>query len=251
MAPALGPAVGGAVGYPGTGHVDDPYAVCTGLVDALLRAGGRVRQARVLRLAQDSDGPVTLTLEHGQALRCKQLVLCAGAWSKPLAASLGYRVPLDTERGYHITLGWQQQGGGLDGIGRLTKPIASTERNVIMTAMTMTMGLRMTGTVEFGGLHLPPDPRRFGLLRAQMQALLPGVDASGASTWIGFRPSLPDHLSVMGAAPRHPGVFFAFGHQHLGLTLSGVTARLVQDMVLGRAPAIDMAPCHVGRFAPW
>ena len=249
LAPALSPAVAGAVGYPGTGHVDDPYAVCTGLVDALVRAGGRVRQARVLRLAQDRDGPVNLTLEHGPALRCKQLVVCAGAWSKPLAASLGCRVPLDTERGYHITLGWRQQGGGLDGMGRLPKPIASTERNVIMTAMTM--GLRITGTVEFGGLHLPPDPRRFGLLRAQMQALLPGVDASGASTWLGFRPSLPDHLPVMGAAPRHPGVFFAFGHQHLGLTLCGVTARLVQDMVLGRAPTIDMAPYQVGRFAPW
>ena len=180
-------------------------------------------------------------------MRCKQLVLCAGAWSKPLAASLGYHVPLDTERGYHITLGWQQQGAGLDGMGRLTKPIASTERNVIMTAMAM--GLRITGTVEFGGLHLPPDPRRFGLLRAQMQALLPGVDASEASTWIGFRPSLPDHLPVMGAAPRHPGVFFAFGHQHLGLTLCGVTARLVAELVAGHAPAIDMAPYRIGRFS--
>ena len=246
MAPALSPSVAGAVGYPGTGHVDDPCAVCIGLVDALLRAGGRVRRARVLRLAQDKAGPVSLTLEHGQHLRCKQLVLCAGAWSKPLAASLGYRVPLDTERGYHITLDWQQHGGGLAGVERIRQPIASTERNVIMTPMAM--GLRMTGTVEFGGLHLPPDPRRFVLLRAQMEALLPGVRADQASSWMGFRPSLPDHLPVMGAAPRHPGVFFAFGHQHLGLTLCGVTARLVTDLLQGRTSGIDLAPYHVGRF---
>ena len=246
MAPALSSATGGAVGYPGTGHVDDPYAVCIGLVDALQRAGGRVRQARVLRLAQDKDGPVSLALEHGDALRCKQLVLCAGAWSKPLAASLGYHVPLDTERGYHITLGWQQQGAALDGMCRFTKPIASTERNVIMTPMSM--GLRMTGTVEFGGLHLPPDKRRFALLREQMQKLMPGTDASQATTWMGFRPSLPDHMPVMCGAPRHRGVFFAFGHQHLGLTLSGVTARLMTDLVQGRAPGVDMAPFHVGRF---
>ena len=244
--PGLSRRIEGAVVYPGPGHVDDPHAVCNGLVDALLRGGGRVRQARVERLAQDKGGPVTLTLEHGSFLRCRQLVLCAGAWSKPLAASLGYHVPLDTERGYHITLGWPDCGGGAQGARRIGRPVASTERDVIMTPMTM--GLRMTGTVEFGGLYLPPDQRRFALLRKQMQALVPGTDTEQASCWMGFRPSLPDHLPVICAAPRHRGVFFAFGHQHLGLTLCGVTARLVTDLVQGRTPGIDMAPYHVGRF---
>lgn len=243
--PALSPAIEGAIAYPDTGHVDDPHAVCLGLVDALLRLGGRFRQERALRLAQDRDGPVTLSLEQGRALRCRQLVLCAGAWSRPLAAGLGYAVPLDTERGYHITLDWAQfeRGGSRP---RLAIPVASTERNVIMTPMAM--GLRMTGTVEFGGLHLPPDPRRYALLRRQMETLVPGLRAEDASTWMGFRPSLPDHLPVIGAAPRHRGVFFAFGHQHLGLTLCGVTARLVEDMLLGRAPSVDLAPYRMDRF---
>ena len=245
-APALGPMVLGAMAYPGTGHVDDPHALCTGLVDGLRRVGGRFRQARVVRLAQEGNGPATVVLEHAQALRCKTLVLCAGAWSKPLAQSLGYQVPLDTERGYHITLGWQEPGAGLQNLERITEPIASTERNVIMTPMAM--GLRMTGTVEFGGLYLPPDPHRFVLLKRHMQSLLPGVRADAASTWMGFRPSLPDHLPVLCAAPRHRGVFFAFGHQHLGLTLCGVTARLVEDMVRGRAASIDLEPYDVGRF---
>ena len=308
-APALGPAVGGAVHYPHTGHVDDPHAVCTGLVAALLRAGGRVRQARVLRLAQERDGTVELALEpglehdaphgleqvqhQGQArgpgqepapgpgpgnvLRCRQLVLCAGAWSKPLAASLGYRVPLDTERGYHITVPWSAvtataSASAADAPApapaqaaaaawaapapappppppRIDLPVASTERNVIMTPMSM--GLRMTGTVEFGGLHLPPDVRRHDLLRRQMLALVPGTQVDQASTWMGFRPSLPDHLPVLCQAPRHRGVFFAFGHQHLGLTLAAVTARLVAELVQGRAASIDLAPYHVGRFASW
>ncbi len=192
------------------------------------------------RLDQDQDGPVQLTLEHGQSIRCQQLVLCAGAWSKPLAASLGYRVPLDTERGYHITLARP---------GRISCPIASTERHVIVTPMAM--GLRMTGTVEFGGLRLPPDPQRFELLKWQMVALFPGTSTEQASTWMGFRPSLPDHLPVICQAPRHRGVYFAFGHQHLGLTLAGVTARLVENLVQGYAPTIDMAPYHVGRFWLW
>ena len=204
-----------------------------------------MQQARVQRITQEGNGPVTLTLEQGNPVRCRQMVLCAGAWSKPLTASLGYRVPLDTERGYHITLDWQG-ASGLNAMPRIRHAIASTERNVIMTPMTM--GMRMTGTVEFGGLHLAPDPHRFTLLRKQVEALLPGAKAGHASTWMGFRPSLPDHLPVMCAAPRHRGVFFAFGHQHLGLTLSGVTARLVADMVHGRKPTIDMTPYHIGRF---
>ena len=245
-APGISPRILGGILYPDTAHVDDPHAVCTGLTAALLRAGGRVQQARVLALGQGRDGPVRITLENALPLQCSRLVLCAGAWSRPLAASLGYRVPLDTERGYHITLPWQSGAGARGDPGRIAQPIASVERSVIMTPMAM--GLRMTGTVEFGGLQLPPDQRRFALLKAQMQALLPRMPTGQASTWIGFRPSLPDHLPVMCEAPRHKGIFFAFGHQHLGLTLCGVTARLMADLVQGRAPSIDLAPFHVARF---
>jgi D-amino-acid dehydrogenase len=128
----------------------------------------------------------------------------------------------------------------------MRRPIASTERSVIMTPMSV--GLRMTGTVEFGGMQLPPDPRRHALLRRHMQALLPGIRLDAASTWMGFRPSLPDHLPVLGAAPRHSGVFFAFGHQHLGLTLCGVTARILSELMLGRAGGPDLSAYRIDRF---
>ncbi len=246
-APGIAAGVAGAVFYPDTGHVDDPYAVCAGLVAALVRAGGRVQQARAVALRHDGDGVVCVRQEQGAELRCHELVLCTGAWSRPLAASLGYRVPLDTERGYHITVPWP---AGEDAVPAartwLSRPVASVERSVIMTPMSV--GLRMTGTVEFGGLQLPPDERRLALLRREMRALLPASRPDTASTWMGFRPSLPDHLPVICAAPRHPGVFFAFGHQHLGLTLCGVTARLVTQLVCGQAPSVDLAPFHIGRF---
>ncbi len=245
-APALSADVVGALCYPDTGHVADPHAVCTGMVDALGRMAGRVQRARVLELYQEGDGPVRLTQQHGPALHARQVLVCAGAWSRPLARSLGYRVPLDTERGYHITVPWP--GAGEPGAGAITmrRPIASTERNVIMTPMSV--GLRMTGTVEFGGLQLPPDPSRYALLRRQMQALIPGIGLDAASTWMGFRPSLPDHLPVIGAAPRHRGVFFAFGHQHLGLTLCGVTARMVCDLMHGAAGGPDLSAYRIDRF---
>ncbi len=247
FAPGLAIGITGGVCYPDTGHVDDPHAICDGLVGALQRAGGRLQQARAVSLHQERAGPVSIDCEGGLVIRCRQLVLCTGAWSKSLVRSLGYRVPLDTERGYHITVPWPTAAGLSDAARCLRQPIASTERNVIMTPMSV--GLRMTGTVEFGGLDLPPDERRFDLLKREMRALMPAISPDEASTWMGFRPSLPDHLPVICAAPRHPGVFFAFGHQHLGLTLCGVTARLLAGLVQGHATGMDLSPFHIGRFS--
>jgi D-amino-acid dehydrogenase len=245
--PALSAQVQGGVHYPDSGHVDDPHAVCTGLAQGVRRLGGLVRQGRVERLQTDASQHVTLTLQDGSTLRAQRVLVCAGAWSRPLAASLGYRVPLDTERGYHLTIPHADTDAGVARRAPLTLPIASSERKVIMTPMAM--GLRITGTVEFGGLHLPPDPRRYELLKHHLQALLPGTDTAAASTWMGFRPSLPDHLPVLGVAPRHANVFFAFGHQHLGLTLAGVTARIIGEVMLGRRSPVDLAPYGIGRFA--
>ena len=113
---------------------------------------------------------------------------------------------------------------------------------------SMNMGLRMTGTVEFGGLKLAPDPRRFQLLKNQLMALVPGIDTTDTRTWMGFRPSLPDHLPVLGSAPRHNNVFFAFGHQHLGLTLAGVTSAVMAELMLSNTSPIDLKPYAVDRF---
>ena len=243
-APALSGLVQGAMVYPQTGHVDDPLAVSQAFVRGLQRAGGRVQRGRAVRLERERDGPVVAVLEGGERLHCRQLVVCAGAWSAPLAASLGYRVPLDTERGYHLTVPWNGAAGAP--ADWLALPVASSDRSVIMTPMRM--GLRITGTVEFGGLLLPPDPHRHVLLHRHLAALLPGLETTDATRWMGFRPSLPDHLPVLCEVPRHRGVFFAFGHQHLGLTLCGVTARLMADLMQGRSAQMDMAPYHVGRF---
>ncbi len=244
--PALSATVQGGVHYFGSGHVDDPHAVCTTLARSLLHRGGRKLLGRVEQLQTITGNCVTLSLQDGSTLRAQRVLVCAGAWSKPLAASLGYNVPLDTERGYQITIPAQAvPGSGERPV--LSRPVVWNERKVIVTPMSM--GLRMTGTVEFGGLHLPPDPRRYELLQRHLQALLPGANTAGASTWMGFRPSLPDHLPVLGAAPRHANVFFAFGHQHLGLTLAGVTSRIMAELMLGRRSPIELAPYSVSRFS--
>ncbi len=236
FAPDIAVPIEGAYHYQGTGHIDDPLAVCNALFAAFQRAGGTFLQSRVDRVGQQGS-EFTITSEGGTKTIGKRVLLAAGAWSAPLAAQLGVEVPLDTERGYHITLPNTKPAFAI--------PVASYERKIIMTPMTC--GLRMTGTVEFGGLELPADARRFELLRQNMRALLPDADVSTATTWMGFRPSLPDHLPVLGRASDGREIYFAFGHQHLGVTLAGVTARLIADSVNGRLTQ-DLTAYRADRF---
>ena len=236
LVPELAVPIAGAHRFTGTGHVDDPYAVSRALADGIRAAGGEILQREVTAI--ESHGDTFVARAGGEPLEATHVVVSCGAWSKPLAATLGYRVPLDTERGYHVTLP--------AAFPRFRIPVASFERKVIMTPMTA--GLRMTGTVEFGGLQLPPDPNRWKILERHLAALVPSVPKEGLTTWMGYRPSLPDHLPVLGRAPDGRNLFFAFGHQHLGLTLAGVTARIVADLVANRDPGIDLAPFSPLRF---
>ena len=237
LVPDITAPIQGAMKFSGTGHVDDPYGVCKSLFDAFLAAGGKFIQSDVSRV-DASTTDITVHGTDGTPHTATNLILCCGAWSKALAAQLGYVVPLDTERGYHISL------PGI--VPRFDIPIASYERKIIMTPMSG--GLRMTGTVEFGGLALAPDPGRFELLKRHMNALAPSISTQDATTWMGFRPSMPDHLPVLGRVPDGRKIYFAFGHQHLGLTLAGVTARIMAAEVMGRKTEIDLSPFAANRF---
>jgi glycine/D-amino acid oxidase-like deaminating enzyme len=237
MAPEITANIAGALQFTGTGHVDDPHAVSEALAEACRSAGGKFIQAEVVRIDSNDNG-FTAHASTGARFGARQLVLSCGAWSKALASQLGYPVPLDTERGYQITL---------PGVApRFRIPIASFERKIIMTPMSM--GLRVTGCVEFGGLELEPDPRRFDLLARHVHALASGIPTGSMTTWMGFRPSLPDHLPVLGRVPDGRNCFFAFGHQHLGLTLAGVTARIVAAEIGGSGTEVDLKPFAPDRF---
>ena len=237
LAPDLSAPIEGAWKFTGTGHVADPLAVCDALRDAFFASGGKFLRKEVVSV-ESAPGVFTAQTVAGTRHRANNVVLCCGAWSKDLARQLGYRVPLDTERGYHITVP--------NAAPRFDIPIASFERKIIMTPMSC--GLRMTGTVEFGGLKLSPDDTRFDLLTHHMRAMLPNVSTDGATQWMGFRPSLPDHLPVLGRVPDGRNIFFAFGHQHLGLTLAGVTARIIADQVMLRDSGIELSPFAADRF---
>ncbi len=224
------------------GHVGNPHRLILHLAEALIRNGGRVLRERALGF-EFAGGVVTGVRTDGGIHPADRIVIAAGAWSKPFAAALGDKVPLDTERGYHIMV--------KDPEVTPRMPVSSAEGKFVATPMET--GLRMAGTVEFAGLDAPPDWRRARILLKQAQEMFPGLPRElpeeRLSLWMGFRPSLPDSLPVIGPAARHPTAFYAFGHGHVGLAAGSMTGRLVSDLVAGRMPSIDIAPFRVGRFA--
>ncbi len=219
-APQLSEHLLGGLFYPATGHFLDPLQAVHALYEAARAVGVRFIQREVRGGRVTADGVALLT-EQGE-LSAKQVLVACGAHSAPLTEALtGTRVPLDTERGYHLMLPNEH--------GRLPFAVTSLERKFIMTPMAG--GLRLAGTVEFAGLQRPPNMARAWQLQRLSQGLFKReLDAAGATPWMGFRPSLPDSLPVIDRVCDGK-VLLAFGHQHLGLTQAAVTAEMVAGLV--------------------
>jgi len=237
LEPALSPAVEHAVLFPETGHTSDPYKLTLSLLEFFRQCGGVVMQQEVQQLRTKGSGcEVTLS---DKTLEVPKVLLATGAWSKKLLQQLsGVSVPLDTERGYHLMLP--------QAADKLQIPISSADRKFIMTPMDE--GLRLAGTVEFGGLEAPANMQRAEMLLKHAKALIPGVSEEMGERWMGFRPSLPDSLPVIDRIGSHGQFLLAFGHQHLGLTQAAVTAEAVLALHQQRSGPVNLQPYRLSRF---
>jgi D-amino-acid dehydrogenase len=222
---------------PGCGFVASPYKLVQAHAAQFQSLGGSIAQERV-RGVQPMDGGVRLDCELGFR-DFVAVVVAAGAWSKELARQVGDRVMLDTERGYHLNL---EPGEA----GELRRPVVFAERGFVLAPMLD--GIRLTSGVELAGLHAPPDFSRIRRLVPAAREALPGLTGSVTREWLGYRPTTPDSLPVIGRSPHCDAAFYAFGHQHLGLTLGPLTGRLVAALVAGRQPGLDLAPYRAERF---
>jgi len=224
------------------GHTDNPLALVTRLVERFQAQGGEVVRGGALGFRLDGRRLVAVRSDAGE-LAADAAIVCAGAHSKPLAAALGDKVPLETERGYHLMI------RDAESMPRI--PTADADGKFVATPMQL--GLRFAGTVELAGLAAPPDWRRARMLLAQGRRMLPGLAAEHAeerlSVWMGHRPALPDSLPVLGASRASPDVIYAFGHGHVGMTAAPMTGRIVADLITGRPAPIDISPFAPGRFA--
>ena len=223
------------------GHTSDPYGLVQSVAAAFVRDGGTIRRARVIGF--DLDGVrLRAVRTDAEDIGADASVVAAGAFSGPLAAALGDRVPLETERGYHLML--------RDPEAVLRTPTLDAESKFVATPMEA--GLRFAGTVEFAGLTASPDWRRARILLEHGGRMLPGLAADSSdqrvSVWMGHRPSLPDSLPVLGPSRRSPDVIYAFGHGHVGMAAAPMTGKLVAELVGGRQSSIDISPFRATRF---
>jgi D-amino-acid dehydrogenase len=235
--PSLQPIYKHAVYYPEVAYVLDNFRLVRTLAEDITRNGGRVVVDEIKDFEIGADGPRIAIGANGR-YPFDAVIVTAGAWSRTLSAKLGEDVPLETERGYHVTLPHAAK--------RPRMPLYSGDHSFAVTPLDI--GLRFAGTVELGGLELPPNPGRNEVLIKHGRRMFGDLDETGRSDWMGFRPSMPDSKPVIDRGRRHKNTFFAFGHGHVGLTLGPITGKLIADLVNERKPGVDLKPFAVDRF---
>jgi len=227
----------GAVRVEGSGQITDMTALGDSLRRHYAGRGGRRVAARAVHIAPGGTGG-TVVLDTGETLVADIVVVAAGAASSDLLAPLGIRVPLIAERGYHIQTSETDWPADMP-------PVVFEDRSMIVTRFASTV--RAASFVEFSSLDSPPDPRRWQRLRDHVERL--GLPFRGSlDEWIGARPTLPDYLPAIGRHRTHDWLAYAFGHQHLGLTLSATTGEALGALLCGDTPAFDLAPFSLDRF---
>jgi D-amino-acid dehydrogenase len=235
--PNLTGAFAGAVYLPAPGFVPDPGGLAKAYAALFKRKGGcfRVGDARTL---QQETGGWRLVGPDG-AMVAREAVVALGPWSDQIFRPLGYAIPLGIKRGYHLHLA--PRGNAV-----LHHPVLDTDMGYLLAPMNR--GIRLTTGVEFARRDAAPTPIQLQRSLPRARELFPLGEAVDAKPWIGARPCLPDMLPVIGRAPRHPSLWFDFGHQHHGLTLGPATGRLLAEMMTGETPFADPGPFAAERF---
>lgn len=222
---------------PEQGFVANPLRLTQALAAQFRRDGGKILQREVFDIEFGAAGPCALLTDAGR-LPVETLVICAGVHSNQFSARLGSRVPLESQRGYHV----HYENPTVN----LRRPVLSGEGKFFVTPMEM--GLRVAGAVEFAGVKAAPNYARARALEAQATRMLPELAGGNVTQWMGHRPCMPDSLPVIGPSPHFSNVYFAFGHGHVGLCGGAPTARIIADLIAGRTPNIDIAPYRPDRF---
>jgi glycine/D-amino acid oxidase-like deaminating enzyme len=235
LEPSLAPIFGRGVLFSDSWHFSDPQRFLQTLYERLAAQGLKLERSSVSAVQPSADG-AALTVD-GVARRFSHVVIATGARSAQFAKQCGDAVPLDTERGYHVRYPGAQQ--------LISRPVGWAERGFYMTPMSD--GIRVAGTVELGGFNTTRNRSLLDLLTFSSKRALPALDTPDSS-WLGFRPTLPDGVPVLGRSSASERVIYAFGHQHLGLTLAGISGRIVADLIARRAPPLDLEPYAATRF---
>lgn len=234
--PGLSPRFTHAGFTPDWKNVTDPALWTTAIADRAQDRGATFVRSEITDITSNENG-VELT-GSDKSLVFDKVIVAAGAHSNRLTRTLGISLPLETERGYNVTL----PEGAFD----LRTHVTFAGHGFVVSRIGD--GIRVGGGVELGGLDLAPRMSRADALLAKAARFLPELRTAGGRRWMGFRPSMPDSLPVIDLAPGHSRVILAFGHGHLGLTQSAGTAEIIADLVDDTPPSIDITPFRATRF---
>ena len=224
-------------------HCIDPGAYVAAIVEAGRARGAVLHRARAQGFVVANDRLAAVVTDQGR-IECDRAVICAGIWSKALAAAAGDRVSLASERGYHGVIASPAAGPRF--------PLMPSDGRMANTPTPG--GLRLSGQVELAHVDAAPDWARVEVLVGHALRTYPGLGTRGSLTidrWMGHRPSTPDGIPVIGAASASADIFHAFGHGHVGLASGPITGRIIADLIAGKAAGIDLRPFAASRFARW
>jgi len=236
LEPNIKPFYHGGVYYQYGRHARNPKKILLKLFDLFLKKGGKFLKMKVQDINFDEEKPVIKT--ETQKFIVDKLVIACGAFSKRLTDNLDEKIPLDTERGYHVHF--------KDCDHLLKRPVIFSNRGFGITPMEQ--GLRVVGTVEFGGLNNPPSKGRIKNLINNAKYML-GDLPEHEDEWMGFRPSLPDFLPVIGPSKNHKNIFYSFGHHHLGWTLGPISGKIIAGMIAEENTNLNLKPYSSLRFS--
>ena len=236
LEPNLNPVFDAGVIYDYAYHARDPKEITKKLFDLFIKLGGKFEKKEVINVEQTKYNE-TQVKTSSDKFNFEKIVLACGAFSKKLTDQLGEKIPLDTERGYHVHY------KKMDHL--LTRPVIFLDRGFGMTPMNQ--GLRAVGTVELGGFNNPISKKRIDYIDKCAKELLPQL-GDYQDEWLGFRPTLPDFLPVIGPSLKNRNIIYAFGHHHLGWTLGAITGKIVSGIVNEEKTNLDLTPYSSARF---
>ena len=236
LEPNLKPVFDAGVIYETAMHARDPNGILKEIFKLFLNKGGNFIQENITEIKQIEENQTIIKSEK-EEYKFEKSVIASGAFSKNLTDQLGENIPLDTERGYHVHF------KGMDKL--ISRPVIFLDRGFGMTPMNQ--GLRAVGTVELGGLNNPPSKKRIQYIINCAKELLPQL-GKHEDEWLGFRPTLPDFLPILGPSLKNKNIIYAFGHHHLGWTLGAVTGKIVSGIVAGEKTNLDLSPYSSKRF---
>ena len=226
----------GGVFYDYGRHAKNPKKILVKLFENFIKKGGKFVKLNIQKIDFDENKPVLRS--ETQRFIFDKLVIACGAFSKKLTDKLHENIPLDTERGYHVHF--------KDCEHLISRPVVYADRGFGMTPMEQ--GLRVVGTVEFGGLKNPLSKSRIKNLILNANDMLDGLPEH-KDEWLGFRPSLPDFLPVIGPSKNYENVFYSFGHHHLGWTLGAISGKIISKMIDNDNTNMDLQPYSSIRFS--